>query len=471
MRTIFPSKYEGNGEADTTPTQKTPDSARCDGATARRGEPDMKWPKKVKHRNKVLAKVYRPCAGRDSYRVTWYATGQRMMKSFRHYSGKGGALEFAEAKVKELAAGSNAAALTHEQATDTLVALARLENFYCDTGKRISIFQAVDRYCESAGKLNGILLGEAVDGYLTNVASVRRKDLGEAVEEFIASEEPRTRAKEGERPQLSPKFHYNRAIQLRRFAGAFQNYAVCDLTKDQLDPFLSSKAMKDFSAKSRNHHRAAIRQFLKWAVRKDYLSPTHRLNEADRLRPERANTSEVHCYTAKEFRVLLATADGPMQAMIAIGGLAGLRTQELLRLDWADVWRVPGHIEVTAGKAKTRQRRLLEICPALAAWLEPLRACKTGSLWQGHEATFQEHCRELWKQADVPRKDNGLRHSFCSHAYTLHGGDWTAKQAGNSPSMIHGHYKGLAMKKESQAWFAVKPAKSGRSIIPLPCQA
>ena len=69
--------------------------------------------------------------------------------------------------------------------------------------------------------------------------------------------------------------------------------------------------------------------------------------------------------------------------MIAIGGLAGLRTAELLRLDWADVWRVPGHIEITAGKSKTRQRRLVEICPALAAWLEPFRTLTTGKLWTG----------------------------------------------------------------------------------------
>jgi hypothetical protein len=37
-----------------------------------------------------------------------------------------------------------------------------------------------------------------------------------------------------------------------------------------------------------------------------------------------------------------------------------------MRLDWADVWRVVDYIEVTAGKSKTRQRRLVEICPALA---------------------------------------------------------------------------------------------------------
>ncbi len=30
-----------------------------------------------------------------------------------------------------------------------------------------------------------------------------------------------------------------------------------------------------------------------------------------------------------------------------------------------------GHVEITHGKAKTRQRRLVEVCPALSAWLEP----------------------------------------------------------------------------------------------------
>ena len=80
------------------------------------------------------------------------------------------------------------------------------------------------------------------------------------------------------------------------------------------------------------------------------------------MRPEHANIAEVLFYTPKEFQALLEAAEGPMRAMIAISGLAGLRTQELLRLDWSDVWRVRGHIEITAGKAKTRQRRLAAKC-------------------------------------------------------------------------------------------------------------
>lgn len=98
------------------------------------------------------------------------------------------------------------------------------------------------------------------------------------------------------------------------------------------------------------------------------------------MRPERANTGETCFYTPRELAALLENADGSLCPLIAIGGLAGLRTAELLRLDWADVWRVPGHVEVTAVKAKTRQRRLVEICPALAAWLEPYRTHTTGQL-------------------------------------------------------------------------------------------
>ena len=77
-----------------------------------------KRPTRVKHRNKVLAKVYRPCQGRDSYRVTWYAAGQRQMKSFPTYSGPGGAKQCGEGLVVELAKNSQAAMLKPAQATD-----------------------------------------------------------------------------------------------------------------------------------------------------------------------------------------------------------------------------------------------------------------------------------------------------------------------------------------------------------------
>lgn len=183
------------------------------------------------------------------------------------------------------------------------------------------------------------------------------------------------------------------------------------------------------------------------------------------MRPEHANTAEVLFYTPKEFHALLETAEGSLRAMIAISGLAGLRTAELLRLDWADVWHVPGHIEITSGKSKTRQRRLIEICPALSAWLEPFRTVANGQLWTFHEITFQQYFLKLCEQAKVTRKANGLRHAFCSFHFAAHANEnLTSALAGNSPAMIHPHYKGLATKAEAEKWFAVTPAKAENVI-------
>jgi len=121
MRTSFSKENEVFLVSDTVLTQKNLES----------GDADMaKWPKRVKHRNKVLAKIYRPCRGRESYRVTWYAAGKHQMKSFPTFAGQGGAKEFAEALVKELANNSQAVMLTPTQASDALAAFERLGTFY-----------------------------------------------------------------------------------------------------------------------------------------------------------------------------------------------------------------------------------------------------------------------------------------------------------------------------------------------------
>ena len=441
-------------------------------------EQDVKFPKRLRYRGKgkVLATIYRRP---DCYRLYWRARvdgkPRSQFKDFQTYSA---ARQKGDAVVADLHKGAQAARLSPAQATDALAALERVQRLFVDTGRRVSLLAGISEYCEAVGKLGARALGEAVEGYLRTVASVKRKDIKEAVAEFLQADAPRTHASEGQRAQLSAKYAYNRERQLRRFAATFPNTAVCDLCKEHLDTFMagletaqstSRNGRAAASAKSRNHYRATIRQFLQWAIRKDYLPAGHRLNEADGMRPERANTSETRFYTPAQFAVLLANADDSMRPILAIGGLAGLRTAELLRLDWADVWRVPGHIEITAGKAKTRQRRLVELCPALAAWLEPFRGLATGQLWAMHEITFQRFLRELCERSHVPRHANGLRHAFCTYHFALHQNEnLTAALAGNSPAMIHAHYKGLATKAEAEKWFAVKPADSAENVIPLP---
>jgi len=68
----------------------------------------------------------------------------------------------------------------------------------------------------------------------------------------------------------------------------------------------------------------------------------------------------------------------------------------------------------------------------------------------------------------VEGKTSGLRHAFGTYHFAAHAnGNLTARQAANSPAMIHSHYKGLATKAEAAKWFAVKPAKSAKNVIRL----
>ena len=449
-RTNLFNEIDAFSNSDTVLTQET---AESEGA-------NVKYPKRIKFRGKTLATIYGRCKGRDSYRVAWQVAGQRRMASFASYSL---AKRHADGLVKDLSKGSQVTALHPAQARDALAALERLADFYRATGRRVSLLTGISEFVEASAKLSGRTLGEAVTGYLRTVATVKRKDIGEAVTEFLQTDAPRTKAVNGQRAQLSADYANHRKIQLRKFADTFLNTTVCDLSKEHLDTFIGSLA--DFAPKTRNHYRAAVGQFLKWAVRKDYLSVTHRLGEADGLRPEHANTAEISFYTPRELAALLANADENLRPLIAVGGLAGLRSKELMRLDWADVWRVPGHIEITAGKSKTRQRRLAEICPALAAWLEPYRVSETGKFWPGEERTFLEHYGDLCETAEVARKTNGLRHSFCSFHYALHANEnLTAQQAGNSPTMIHSNYKGLTTKTEAEKWFKVLPPKTANEV-------
>ncbi len=421
-----------------------------------------KWPKKVKHRNKVLAKIYRPCAGRDSYRVAWSAAGKRQMKSFPNYSGKGGAKEYGEELVKELAKHSQAVMLTPGQATDALAAIERLNAFREKTGRKLSLLATVSEYCEAATKLPGHTLTEAADGFLRTCATVKRTDLSEAVEELIATREVKTKELDNNgRPKLHLRWHLTTARWLREFAATLPGYAVEDLTREHLK--LWAGGLANLGSKSRNDHREIVRQFLRWSVRQDYLPQTQRLLEADGMKAEDVDAADNDFYRSKELRRLLDAAGDDLRPVIALQGLAGLRRDEVMRLTWEEVFAAAGHITVTTSKSKTRQRRLVAIVPALAAWLRPYRQKQGGVFPEGADV-FNHRLTALREATSIASRKNGLRHGFCTHHFALHRNEnQTAAEAGNSPTMIHRHYRGLATKKEAKAWFALRPAKTAAS--------
>ena len=415
----------------------------------------MKFPVTIRHRASK-AKIYAPAGKFAYYRVAYTTAGKRKMQTFAAYSD---AKTAAERIVREMANGSQAASLTASQSRDALAALERLATLHQTTGRNFSLLGAVSEFAEVVTKLGGRSVGEAVAGFLRTAVTVKPKGVAEAVEEFITGRQHKTEAKDGKRAQLSETYAVHVNCWLREFAGTFPATAVCDLSKEHLTAY--AKTFKDFTPKTRNHRRATVKMFLKWCARQDYLPVTHRLLEADCLACEVADAADADFFRPVELQTLVDNARDDLRPVIAIAGLAGLRGEEIMRLDWADVWRVEGHIEVTARNAKTRQRRLVEICPALAAWLEPFRNNTAGMVYPAGVHAFQHAYLKMRKALNIPDRLNGFRHAFCTYHFALHSNEnLTAAQAGNSPTMIHAHYKGLATKADAEKWFNVTPAVS-----------
>ena len=181
---------------------------------------------------------------------------------------------------------------------------------------------------------------------------------------------------------------------------------------------------------------------------------------------EDAEAAEIEPYTAEELAAMLDRANRPpapvkegeepeadyreLVPLVALVALGGIRLGEAARMTFEDVWRVAGHIEVSVAKSKTRSRRLSTMCPALAQWLEPHRG-STALLWSYGLQHFHKTFERMLAELGIPVRRNALRHGFVSAHYSMHADEGlTAKEAGNSPAVVHANYKGLMTKKDGR---------------------
>jgi integrase len=97
---------------------------------------------------------------------------------------------------------------------------------------------------------------------------------------------------------------------------------------------------------------------------------------------------------------------------LALQAFAGLRTAEVLRLEWSDVDLVRGIVTVAAHKSKTARRRLISIARNLAEWLRPY-AQMSGLVCSTKTRNYHAEIEALRTSIDLATwPNNGLRHSF-----------------------------------------------------------
>jgi integrase len=158
-----------------------------------------------------------------------------------------------------------------------------------------------------------------------------------------------------------------------------------------------------------------------------------------------------------ELAALLKHASLQVAPCIVLSAFAGLRAEEIMRLEWSDVERRPGFIEVAAHKAKTATRRIVPIVDSLSRWLAI--APRNGErVWPRSKAWYFEALRNAAASAGITWKQNALRHSFISYRLAeIQDVNRVALEAGNSPQMIFRHYRELATPEQAHTWFTIVP--------------
>lgn len=442
----------------------------------------------------AISKIYfTPSGGRELFTLVYWLDGKRKREVFPT---KEKAVAAAKSANKELGKGDlGAADLTAPQR----VACARALDLLAPFG--VPIEAVASEYAQFKQKLKDVPLMRVVDYYVQrHPVNMVSKMVRAVADELIESKRM---------DKLSDRYILQLTYDMKRFCGRFCG-ELGTVRGVDVDAWLRDLKV---GPRTRNNLRASVQVLFNYGIARKYLPKDH--DEIDAVPLARDKGGEIEIFTPKELTELLAVASAEQLPFMAISAFAGVRHAEVQRLDWANVNKAAGIIEIKAGAAKTASRRVIPILPNLAAWLKPhwkeagpvcsftnmvdqfrdmtravnqaRRAAWAKAKDVGAEALKQADERAAkWRKEETKKKNgrqargtvlplgsetaaeegwasfawkhNALRHSFIS--YRVAETQDVAKvslEAGNSPQMIFKHYRELVRPADAVKWFAIQP--------------
>ena len=387
--------------------------------------------------------------GKESFMVIHYAAGER--KRERFYSIEE-AREHAKAKIKDLTAGTaHVGTLTPRQLAVITDATEILRDI------NLPLSQVVREYAEGYKILGKQpLIVKACEQYAACLE--RQKTLHAPVKFHVVVDEFLWAIIAQRR---SARYIEDCTSRLSRAAKVFRGY-IQRVTTSDIESWLDSiKA----AGRTRNNYRATLCTLFSFARSRGYL-PRNERTDAELCMKASDRGGEIGIYTPAELSVMLTGIEAKFVPFVALGAFAGLRTAEIHRLEWQDIDLHGGHIVVGKHKAKTGQRRIVPILPALKTWLEP-HAQGRGPIGPkySHDAPLLRAFRQALEPLKVELVHNGLRHSFASYRLAIvQSADQVALEMGNSPKKLFTNYRELATPAQAERWFSVMPASEGKIL-------
>jgi integrase len=285
---------------------------------------------------------------------------------------------------------------------------------------------------------------------------------------------------------------------LRTVLGSFNEehgfIRASDITSAQIDDWLSTQ---DVEPRTVNHRRAMLHAVFQFGVMRKIV----RENAVKQVEKRKVKKGKVGIHTPDQMRRLLevsvAQRDPGLVATFAIGGFAGLRPEEVARLNWDAIDLDHGQIDCHEEITKIGMQRYVKIQPVLAEWLRVAMCIFTSSnegakmniLIQGtnfrrrfdlarrlagfavnaemfrlkpdargQETAAKQELDAAWADL-VPWPHDAFRHSYASY----HLAEWPdaaalAMQMGHQTTkMIFSNYRARVKKSDAVLWWGLLP--------------
>ncbi len=107
-------------------------------------------------------------------------------------------------------------------------------------------------------------------------------------------------------------------------------------------------------------------------ARKNGYLPKGEITEADEVARAKDRGGKIGILKPQELARVLEKAPRRIRLFLVLGAFTGMRSSEILRLEWSEVNFERGFITGAADKAKTATRRLVPILPNLMLWFSAL---------------------------------------------------------------------------------------------------
>ena len=266
----------------------------------------------------------------------------------------------------------------------------------------VTLAAAMDEWVSARRTAGEIPIADAVRFYAANRADlVAIRTTAQAANEFVAS-----RQSSG----VSDAYVRSARHNLKKFTDRLKGN-ITDIAVGDINRFLGS--LDKLGPVSRNTIRRNLITMFSFAKKQGYLHPD-RKTAAELSESFKVPDTGIEIFTPDEMGRILLAANARILPLIAIGGFAGIRSAEILRLDWEDIKWDRGHIEIAGSKAKTAARRLVPLTDNLKAWLAPWRV-ETGNIISISD--YAGALNDTGMKAKIPGgwRQNALRHSFISY--------------------------------------------------------